>query len=177
MLSGLVLATWLLFQEKVRAPRWLTRRVITRFLAHPRCCECCAGSACSSFSIRCNPAKADILMRNVFLQGSSPHVKSTNFLATRVLPVDGYKVRNSLFLSVRFFLLRSMRGARVGLIEHLLSAIAPHASSRCRERARERRRSPHARGGAFNSHWALSWGVLSFCARPNTKPWKVLASI
>ena len=47
--------------------------------------------------------KSNLLERNVFMPGSSPQVKSTNFLATRVLPVDAYKVRNSLFLSVRLF--------------------------------------------------------------------------
>ena len=87
--------------------------------------------------------KSNLLERNVFMPGSSPQVKSTNFLATRVLPVDGYKVRNSLFLSVRLFLLRSMRGARIGLIKCLLPAIAPHAGGRGCECAGKRRRSPY----------------------------------
>lgn len=47
--------------------------------------------------------------------GSSPHAKSTNFLATRVLPVDGYKVRNSLFLSQ---LLRTPAAAAVNVLEN-----------------------------------------------------------
>jgi len=70
-------------------------------------------------------------------------VKSTNFLATRVLPVDAYKVRNSLFLTVRLFLPGSMRGAWIGFVKFLLPAIAPHTSGRRCECVGKRRRSPH----------------------------------
>lgn len=87
--------------------------------------------------------KSNLLERSVFVPGGRPQVKSTNFLATRVLPVDAYKVRNSLFLTVRLFFLGSMRGARFGLIKYLLPAIASFAGGRRCECAGKRRRRPH----------------------------------
>jgi len=73
------------------------------------CLSACEGDGC--------PGSASAPLRSSSQSetaGSGHHLKATSFLAARVLPVDAYKIRNSLFLSQ---LLRMLAAAAVNVVE------------------------------------------------------------
>lgn len=71
----------------------------------------CEGDGCSEGSAAAGPIRASSLPE---IAGGR-RLRSTSFLASRVLPVDGYRIRNSLYLTQ---LLRMPAAAAVNVVEH-----------------------------------------------------------